>query len=243
MYGAPAQSKTDFPLHIYCLSALEHGAVKPNRDFIEELLGRFFLGLDALAPFFLVSFCHAICLSFAFSFLWPIYEICLHNPFMQWLQRSVWIVTRLTSSSSLSNLSGPTTTHQIWWGISGLLLNLHGVGFKPGVCREFSGSGKAGHGRTRQQRKPWRLGFVCPSPGRRWGRVWVAALACRSSTFTKRNFIYEALDSDFIVPEMPGVKGSIEALSRVQVPQSTPVGGRQQQPVVPCNPGSRLSHV
>lgn len=30
--------------------------------------------------------------------------------------------------------------------ISGLLLNLHGVGFKPGLCREFSGSGKAGHG-------------------------------------------------------------------------------------------------
>lgn len=33
----------------------------------------------------------------------------------------------------------------IWWGISGLVLNLRGVGFKPGLCREFSGSGKAGH--------------------------------------------------------------------------------------------------
>lgn len=53
-------------------------------------------------------------------------------------------MTRLISSSSLSNLSGPMATHQV--GISGLILNLHGVGFKPGLRREFSGSGKAGHG-------------------------------------------------------------------------------------------------
>ena len=42
--------------------------MKLNQDFIEEFLGRFFLGFDALAAF-LVSFRRAICLSFAFSFL------------------------------------------------------------------------------------------------------------------------------------------------------------------------------
>lgn len=86
------------------------------------------------------------------------------------------------------------------------------------------------------------MGSVCPSAGRGWGRVWVAVLPCRSSTFTKRNFIYEALDSDLIVPEMPGMKGSIEALSPVQVPKSTPVRG-WQRPVARSSRGSRLSHV
>ena len=41
---------------------------------------------------------------------------------------------------------------------------------------------------------------------------------------------------------MPGMKGSIEALSRVQVPEPTPVSGRQQ-PVAPRDRGSRLSRV
>lgn len=86
------------------------------------------------------------------------------------------------------------------------------------------------------------MGSVCLSPGKGWGWVWVAALPCQSSTFTKRNFIYEAPDSDLIVPEMPGMKGSIEALSPVQVPKSTPVTG-WQRPVTRSSQGSRLSHV
>lgn len=94
-------------------------------------------------------------------------------------------------------------------GVSGLVLNLRG-GFKAGPCREFSGHGKAGHCSSVKLRG-WYLS------DRRWSQVWVAALACQSSTLTKRNFISEALDSDFIVPGLPGMKGRIEALSPVQV--------------------------
>lgn len=58
--------------------------------------------------------------------------------------REGWIVTRLISS--LSNLFGPTATHRIGFGVSGLIFNLNSVGFKPGLCREFSGGGKASQG-------------------------------------------------------------------------------------------------
>lgn len=81
---------------------------------------------------------------------------------------------------------------------------------------------------------------ICLSPGRRWSRVWVAALACQSSTLTKRNFISEALDRGFIVPALPAMKGLIEALSPIQV--LPPHLSEQQQPqLLPW--GSLLSHV
>lgn len=124
-------------------------------------------------------------------------------------------MTRLISSSFSFTLLGPKTTRQIQWRISGL-----GVGFKPGLCREYSGSGKAGHGSG---------GWGLSGSWQEVAQGWVAALACWSSTFTKRNLIYQALDSDFIVPETPGMKGSIEALSRVQVPQFHLLEGSSSQ--------------
>lgn len=97
-------------------------------------------------------------------------------------------MTRLISSSSLSNLSGPTTTHRICWGISGLVLNLHGVGFKPGLCREFSGSGKAGHGSS-VSLGPWDLSVrVLAGGGVGFGLQRLLAgvqLSQRGTLFTK----------------------------------------------------------
>lgn len=95
-------------------------------------------------------------------------------------------------------------------GVSGLVLNDTSVVSNRGCAENFLVVARQGTAQTSE------VG-ICLSPGRRWSRVWVAALACQSSTLTKRNFISEALDRGFIVPQLPGMKGRIEALSPIQV--------------------------
>lgn len=77
--------------------------------------------------------------------------------------------------------------------------------------------------RTRQQR----LGFAWVLAG---GGSGLGCSACLLEfNFHKEELDLPMLDSDFIVPALPGMKGSIEALSQVQVPHFHLLEGSSSQ--------------